>query len=212
MIHWKEQLHQTLWAVDRLGGETERLLILPPADEDDVRTMESELGHALPPAMRRVMTGFSSRVHLGWTLPEGFVLPEPLRGLFGGQLTWDLMGLGELLSDADEWAHSLFDDPPPRELPLHDKLVFMPVGNGDFLAVDIEPAHYGEVVYLSRSSGSANGYLLARDFEDLLNRWLPLGCVGAEVWQWRPFTSGPTSGLDPECENARLWRKVLFRE
>ena len=35
-----------------------------------------------------------------------------------------------------------------------------------------------------------------------------VGCTGGEDWQWEPFyTAG--KGIDPTCENAQAWHKVL---
>lgn len=50
---------------------------------------------------------------------------------------------------------------------------------------------------------------MAANFSDLLARWIPLACVGGEDWQWLTFTSSPTSGIEPNSPNGRLWRKTI---
>ena len=50
---------------------------------------------------------------------------------------------------------------------------------------------------------------MATDFEDLIRRWVPLACAGAEDWQWLPFTNGRSSPIDPFSALAIEWRKIL---
>jgi len=53
---------------------------------------------------------------------------------------------------------------------------------------------------------------MANSFYELLENWIKLGCVGGEDWQWLPFCEGKTSGIDPDCDNARLWYKTIGLE
>lgn len=93
----------------------------------------------------------------------------------------------------------------------HDKLAISEVGNGDFLAVDLDPAAAGAIVYLSHDDGEGHGHRLAADLTDLVDRWAPLAFAGQEDWQWLPFTAdgGP---IDPTCEAAHQWRALLGLE
>ncbi len=98
---------------------------------------------------------------------------------------------------------------PSAAAQWHGKLAFYETGNGDLIAFDLAEDRYGQVVYLSHDDGEGHGYVLARDFRDLLARWLPLGCTGGEDWQWLPFTAGPDSGFEPYAEPAMTWRRFL---
>lgn len=91
----------------------------------------------------------------------------------------------------------------------HNKLAFYKVANGDYFAIELEKENYGKIVYLSHDGGDGHGHYLADNFKELLNNWSKVGCVGGDDWQWEPFyTEG--KGIDPECENAKLWREYIF--
>ena len=58
---------------------------------------------------------------------------------------------------------------------LYDKIrkeIFLPfyfeVGNGDYLAIELEKENYGKIAYLSHDDGDGHGYYLANNFKDLL--------------------------------------------
>ena len=75
--------------------------------------------------------------------------------------------------------------------------------------LELEKENYGKIVYLSHDGGDGHGHYLADNFKELLNNWSKVGCVGGDDWQWEPFyTEG--KGIDPECENAKLWREYIF--
>lgn len=107
----------------------------------------------------------------------------------------------------------MFPDPDdPYDRVWHHKLPFMEVGNGDYLALDLDRDARGRVIYLSHDDGEGHGRAMAASFEDLLVRWIPLACPGAEDWQWLPFCSRPDGGIDPWSEAAREWTALVGLE
>jgi hypothetical protein len=50
---------------------------------------------------------------------------------------------------------------------------------------------------------------MADTFSELLESWTKLGCVGAEDWQWLPFCENKASGINPNCDNAKLWQEII---
>ena len=44
---------------------------------------------------------------------------------------------------------------------------------------------------------------------NLCDDWTRVACVGAEDWQWLPFCSGKTEGIEPNGSNAVLWRRTM---
>lgn len=156
------------------------------------------------------MLTVSRRVGFWWFAPDDVKFPAPFRNNFSGQLEWSIEHLPEYDEARAESVEQVFpqtDD--PYDSVWHNKLAFAPVGNGDYLAIDLSPAHYERVVYLSHDDGEGHGYVLAADLPDLLRRWVPLACPGAEDWQWLPFTRNHESGIDPACENASTWQRLL---
>jgi len=90
----------------------------------------------------------------------------------------------------------------------HNKMSFHQVGNGDYIAIELEPENYEKVVYLSHDGSENHGLYIADNFKEFLMNYAAIGCTGGEDWQWEPFyTKG--KGIDPTCENAQAWYKVL---
>ncbi|RZJ57285.1 MAG: SMI1/KNR4 family protein [Hymenobacter sp.] len=108
------------------------------------------------------------------------------------------------------WVNEVFSNPSDEyDKVWHNKLVFQEVRNGDYLAIDLNIISYGKIIYLSHDDGGGHGYVMADSFTELLSKWSVLGCVGAEDWQWLPFCEDKYSGIDPNCENAQLWKQTL---
>ena len=90
----------------------------------------------------------------------------------------------------------------------HNKMSFHQVGNGDYIAIELEPENYGKVVYLSHDGSENHGLYIGSNFKEFLMNYAAIGCIGGEDWQWEPFyTEG--KGIDPTSENAQAWYKVL---
>lgn len=73
----------------------------------------------------------------------------------------------------------------------------------------LDPSRSGAVVYLCHEPDESNGYVLGKDFIDFIDRWSRLGCPGPHDWAWRPFTAGREGLIDPDCQNAKIWREWL---
>jgi hypothetical protein len=135
---------------------------------------------------------------------------SPERRSLSGDLHWSVDFIDQFEPDRRSWVETVFPDPSdPYDVVWHNKLAFADVGNGDLLALDLAARATGAVVYLSHDGGVGHGYRLASDFADLLRRWMPLACTGGEDWQWLPFTTSPTSGIDPNSPNGLLWQDTL---
>jgi hypothetical protein len=171
--------------------------------------VESALGMELPSQFREVLLTLSSHTEFRWFARDR-QFARPFHQNFSGDLHWSLDLMVQFETARRRWCAAAFPDPAdPYDAVWHDKLAFYEVGNGDFLAFDRAAETCGQVVYLSHDDGEGHGYVLAQDFRDLLARWLPLACAGGEDWQWLLFVHGPTSGLEPDGEPAKAWRRVL---
>jgi SMI1 / KNR4 family (SUKH-1) len=185
------------------------LIAMPPADPRQVAELESAVGTRLPGTFRDVLLKVSSCIEFRWFAGDRKFAP-PFRQNFSGDLHWSFDLTARIETERKSWCSDVFSNPKdPYNAVWHNKLAFYQVGNGDLIAFDLAEDTYGQVVYLSHDDGEGHGHVLARDFRDLLARWLPLGCTGGEDWQWLPFTAGPGSGLQPYAEHAMTWRRVL---
>jgi len=205
---WRERAEAALDACRRLGGKSDPLTLERPATPDELREVERRLGLKLPASFRRVLTEFASAFEVAWFLPEGLEPPEPVSAIFGGDLSWDLDKLADLEAVRLDWVKEYYPNADDEyDCVWHNKLAIHEVGNGDMLALDLSNEHEAPLVYLGHGDGDGHGYVIGPSFEDAIDRWTLVGCVGSEDWQWLPFVSSPTSGIEPNCDAARKWRE-----
>ena len=156
-----------------------------------------------------MLRDISAHFEFSWFLKDSVELPQTLRELFCGELHWGLDLTRGFLDDHASRVQNVFPNPhDPYDAVWHSKFPFQEVGNGDYLSIDRE----GRIVYLSHDDGKGHGYVMADSFGDLLARWVPLGCVGGEDWQWLPFTNGMSTRIDPNGETAAVWKALLGRD
>jgi hypothetical protein len=167
------------------------LVFWGPATESEVAGLEARLGQELPPAFRKLFLTVSAKVELSWFLPRARRFDPPFHQCFRGDLHWSVEETAVAELARREWVAEAFPDASdPYDRVWHGKLAFFEVGNGDYVALDIEGDDPDRVVYLSHDDGEGHGHVLADDVIDLVERWAPLAFVGGEDWQWLHFTTG----------------------
>ena len=186
--------------------------IEPAASEAEVVAVEQRLGVRLPTAFRDTLIHFSRRTKFSWYCdPYDCKLvgpPKSVWSVVAGMCHWDLGRLEELDTARQQWARTFNDPKRGFDQVWQRKVVAIQQdGYGNLLALDASPDGGGAVVYLSHDDDAAHGYCLGRDFLDFMDRWSQVGCAGPHVRGWLPFTTGPQSLIDPNCQNARTWRK-----
>ena len=193
-----------LAACRRLGGDARELVVAPPAAQAEIESVERELGRPLPSSLRSLFIEVALHVEVRWFLPSG--LEPPFREIFAGDFHASLRLLAQFSKDHASWIRECFGNADNSyDRIWHDKLPFLEVGNGDFLAIDVLVPD-GAVVYLSHDDGRGHGRALAQNFADFVEWYSLIGCVGAEDWQWLYFWS-PDRLLDAGGANANEWRK-----
>ena len=193
-----------LAACRRLGGNVSELVVAPPAAQAEIELVERELGRRLPSSLRSFFGEVSSDVEVRWFLPDELETPFP--DVFAGNFHASLGRLAQFSKDHESWIRECFGNAADSyDRVWHDKLPFLEVGNGDFLAIDLLVPD-GAVVYLSHDDGRGHGRALGTNFADFVERYSATGCVGAEDWQWLNFWS-PDRFLDSRGTNANEWRK-----
>lgn len=206
----KDTLELILTRMRSLGSHHIDWTLGPPASLEAVSQVETELGYRLPEEFKEALLAISGHIDFRWFLPKGFPLPPALRGLFCGELHWDIAGITKLDQNKDRWTANVFPSAEDSyDKVWHNKFVFQKVRNGDYLSIDLSPDAYGKIIYLSHDDGEGHGYVMAPSFSTLLQKWSALGCPGGEDWQWLPFCADATSGIDPDCPNAILWKKTI---
>ena len=231
---FKKRLDLFLKKIEDLGGETDPLAIEKPATEEEIKAVEAKLGYTLPSHFREVLLENTAHLEFYWNIctdededyededdenyeddedyedeENGFFLPDELTEISSGEL---LFGLDLLLGYEESrkgWEEDVYPDYNNEyDRIWHNKMAFHQVGNGDYIAIELEPENYGKVVYLSHDGSENHGLYIADNFKEFLMNYAAVGCTGGEDWQWEPFyTKG--KGIDPTSKNAKIWYKVL---
>lgn len=203
-------LSDTLKVLASSGFDVRELVFAEPASARDVELLEADLGFSLPAAFKTLLTYVSSHVEFRWFAPDTRDFPAPMHHCFAGDLHWSLDFARQFNASKESWIRECFPSPSDAyDRIWHDKLAFYEVGNGDYLAFDLSHRRCGQVVYLSHDYGDGHGHVLASDAIDLVQRWVPLACVGGEDWQWLPFKRGRDIALDPDGAHGHHWRRLL---
>ena len=211
---FKKRLNLFLEKIEDLGGEVEPLSIEKPATEDEIKAVEAKLGYTLPPHFREVLLENTTHLEFGWDIDdiideEDISLRDKLAEIFRGKLLFGLDLLLDYEEDRQDWEGEVYPNSDKEyDRVWHNKMSFQQVGNGDYIAIELEPENYGKVVYLSHDGSENHGLYIANNFKEFLMNYAAVGCTGGEDWQWEPFyTAG--KGIDPSSENALAWYKLL---
>ena len=211
---FKKRLDLFLEKIEDLGGEVEPLTIEKPATEEEVKAVEVKLGYTLPPHFREVLLENTAHLEFWWDIDdiideEDISLPDKLAEIFRGKLLFGLDLLLDYEEDRQDWEGEVYPNSDKEyDRVWHNKMSFFQVGNGDYIAIELEPENYGKVVYLSHDGSENHGLYIADNFKEFLMNYAAVGCTGGEDWQWEPFyTKG--KGIDPTSKNAKTWYKVL---
>ena len=211
-----QELKKFQKGIENIGGEFYReFKIGTPAKEEEILEVEKRLGYKIPEDFRDILLKYSSCFEYDWNIYKGvsekqIELPDNLKRIFAGDLHWELNVLVKFQEDNKDWIKECFPDYNDKyDRVWHNKMLFYEVGNGDYLAIELEKENYGKIAYLSHDDGDGHGYYLANNFKELVSNWSKVGCVGGEDWQWLTFyTKG--IGINPNCENTKLWKDFIF--
>ena len=208
-----QELKKFQKGIENIGGEFFReFKIGTPAKEEEILEIEKKLGYRIPEDFRDILLSYSSYFEYFWSYEEknNIELPSNLKHIFSGDLHWRINLLVNFEVSRKDWVEGCFPDYNDKyDRVWHNKMPFYEVGNGDYLAIELEKENYGKIVYLSHDCGKGHGYYLANNFKELLSNWSKVGCVGGENWQWLTFYRSGV-GIDPNCENAKLWEDFIF--
>ncbi|MCA0757319.1 SMI1/KNR4 family protein [Paenibacillus sp. N4] len=207
---WKRRIERIALRIQEIGGQVHELVIEEPATEAQIVEVERKLGFPLPTSFRSTLLEFSSHFSFSWFLPDDFKLSGKCRKVCGGSPHWGLHLLQLLDEDRRNWASKVFSNKEDEyDAVWHDKLAFLAVGNGDYMAFDRNGSDDPPVVYLSNDDGDGHGYKMGDSFHDFIEKWSKIAFVGNEDWQWMPFTSDKSSGIEPDGEAAQEFRACL---
>jgi len=211
----KQKLLLILDQIQSLGGEVRDLVFEPAAKEEEIVKVEQDMGIKIPHQLRDCIKNISAHCEASWQFDKNIYedFPEGVKGIFAGDIHWGLHLLKSFNDKKKSWIENVFSNPDDSyDKVWYDKFAFLDVENGDLIAIDVAPNSEGKVVYLSHADSQGHGVVLANSFYEFIEKWVDLGCVGAEDWQWMKFVEDKTNGLDTNCENAIAWKKIIGLE
>jgi len=183
------------------------------ATQSEIISVEAHLQNKLPASMKEFFLTYRKYLHLRTNLSQEVCdsLPFELRQIFSAELLLSLEDLIEYNKDYAGWIASCFNDENNTyDKVWHNKLPFIHVPNGDYIALDLlDDSDEKRVVYLSHDDGEGHGYTLGKSFYEFLKSYVSIGCCGSEDWQMLPFIRNQNSGIDPACENAKKYRQII---
>lgn len=205
-----QRIERIAQRIREIGGEVQEIVIEEPASEMQVAEVERIVGVQLPTSFRKTLLEYSSNFSFRWFLPDDFVLPKKFRGIFCGTPHWGIKLIQEFEDDKKGWIEKVFPNAEDAyDAVWHNKLAFLAVGNGDYIAFDLNGSEDPSVVYLSHDDGEGHGYKIGDNFIDFLDKWSKVAFVGAEDWQWLPFTTNENSGILTDSHAAIEFRTFM---
>ena len=185
----------------------------PCSDEASIKAVEERIGMPLPKQLRDFFLHFSQSFEMNAFLPEEFSdsLPKELRELFAAKYVISLEEVESNEMIRRDWVSECFpNEDDEYDKVWHHKLGMIDVGNGDIISLDIgsDPDNPA-VVYLSHEGDDSNGIILGKDFDTFLMNLIMSGGCGMEDWQIEPFIFDSEIGVDPDCENAKTFRRLI---
>ncbi|WP_322924098.1 SMI1/KNR4 family protein [Paenibacillus campi] len=158
-----------------------------PATESQLIELEQRLGVLLPTELRQALL-VAAEAWMCWTLPPTAVIPFDANGDWGWSLqTIDWLDLWMLEAAGNSLRY----------------LAFYEAHNGDSLVLDMQGQSASPAV-LSWNHETGEFRFLAGSLQEFLERIHVLYGIGAESWQYEPFTD--YSGLNVKHPHTAYWR------
>ncbi len=183
------------------------------SNDASIKAVEERIGIILPKQLRNFFLHFSESFEMYAFLPDTFCesLPKELRSIFAAKYVISLEEVESNEMIRRDWVSECFSDEEDEyDRVWHYKLGIIDIGNGDIISLDIAAnPENPPVVYLSHEGDDSNGVILGKDFETFLMHLIMVGGCGMEDWQMMPFISDTQKGIDPDCENAKAFRKLI---
>lgn len=210
---WKNAWLETAKAIELLPGCSVKYSIAPPASNDDVANIQKAIGVEFPRELGEFWTGCTSAVNLMWSFSEPIQFDDVEGVLDWGNVAFDLSDVVRLWDiwdfrrDAfDHWENYACNYPKRR---FDELFPIIDVENGDLIVIATRSPDLGSVYYQSHCASKMDWCVLGSSFEDFMNRWCSLACVGPDDDMLLPFYDFDRGEIDINGERARLWREYL---
>ncbi len=217
-FEWKRNWEWILQCAQKKGWQTFPVTMAPTVSMAAFAELEAEIGQRYPDDFKEVLTRYAGGLGFYWWM-DGERGPEEFRPVFSGggyyntqdeteNALWGFSKLKELWDDLEDWKTNCFNNPDDDyDKVYYDKLPFIEVPNGDFIAFDYLDGN--SVVYLSHDDDEMHGYRLAESFVEFITLWSNIGCVGTECRQMKPFYDEAAQKLLKDAPVIERWKAWL---
>lgn len=175
------RLHESLRAAEH---EVLEFSVAPPLNSSEM----SDAHSILPQDVLNFFTTECGSFVLRWRTRDGITLPAPMSEILGSDCAISL--------------------PDPSPIEWCEERTLVPLIESDThntIAVDVNS---GEIVNVDGYEEDQHLWILGASLSDFLARWVKIGLVGPENWQWASLCD-PIRGLQPDSDQAGVLRTAL---
>ncbi len=204
-MNWRDHIDQWSKAVKpHIDGKV-HCDIRGPASEDELDDLEDELCYEIPECLRTFMEDESAYIDFWWNLRSDVVPLDVPDRPYGGYIEFNPQTLININADRTGFLRGDLPEIVIRQ--WQQSFRFLGVPNGDAIALDtFQNPDEPPVIYLNHEEPEKQ-VRLADSFQEFIDAWFVLGCVGPEGWNIRHFITDKGKPL-PEFENGSATSKL----
>jgi len=204
-MNWRDHIDQWRKALKpQLEGKV-HCDIRGPASDDELDDLEDELCYEIPECLRTFMEDKSAYIDFWWNLRSDVVPLDVPDRPYGGYIEFNPQTLINI--NADRTGFLCGDLPEIVIRQWQQAFRFLGVPNGDAIALDtFQNPDEPPVIYLNHEEPEKQ-VRLADSFQEFIDAWFALGCVGPEGWNICHFVTDKGNPL-PEFENGSATSKL----
>jgi len=218
-LNWEKKLNQWKEALNPFLDKPVHVDIRGPVEDETLDDFEDEIVYEIPDQLRDFLLNESAYIKFWWHLKPNIIPLDVPDRPYSGSVEFNLESMQNL--NADRTGYLSGEEPKIIKKQWEQAFVFLGVANGDAIALDVfQNPDEPPVIYLNHEEREKQ-VRLADSFNEFIEAWFSLGCVGPEGWNMRHFVTDkeqplkghvygtPTSNLDVSCKNAINFRSFF---
>ena len=201
---WMQRAIEFTESLRQLPGIDVDVQVASPMSMEAIDQLAKKSRLGIPGPLRRFLADASAHCccHYWWEPPEQ--LQSQLDAVFhGSYFFWggadfcNAIEISDLQECCLDWATSFRDEFPRDSRFWENSIPFIPVGNGDYLALYIKSNRDNPPVVYLNHDGYGGSAFLSPTFDEFLAAWEDLGYIGG--WLLFEFVNPETGYVDPKA-------------
>ncbi len=218
-MNWRTHINEWINALKPYIDGPAHIDIRGSITDDELDDFEDEIEYEVPEQLREFLLNESAYIDFWWDLKSNVVPLDVPDKPHSGYIEFNLETMLNLNADRLGWLSG--NEPQIIKQQWKQAFVFLGVPNGDRIALDVfQNQDDPPVIYLNHEEPEKQARL-ADTFNEFIESWFALGCVGNEGWNMRHFVTDKgkplgdsdygtaTSKLDLTCPNAIVFRNFF---